>query len=253
MGVESNFEYGSRQGFWRVLELFRKHNMVFTCYAIGKAIEENPTVVPAMEQIGCEIASHAYRWIDYNLYTKDPEAEKVHVRMVVSAIRKTRESGKPPVGWYTGRDTINTKRLVQEVFNEMNIPLLYNSDAYNDDLPYWIESPARKGGQDEGMLIVPYTGDNNDMRFDKSPGFTTPDQFFEYLKAAFDTLYQEGLGGSPKMMSIGLHGRLIGRPGRIAGLREFMEYIESKPAVWITTREEIARHWRSRFPYSPGS
>lgn len=252
LSVESTYEYGSRQGVWRILNVFKEHGMVLTCYAVGKAIELNPQVVPVMEEMGCELASHAYRWIDYHVYEHDEAKERELMYKAIKAIENISSDHKPPVGWYTGRDTANTRRLVQEVYDELGYELLYNADCYNDDLPYWIPSPTAKvpgSPEDPGMLMLPYTFENNDMRFDKPHGFKLASDFFQYLKDSFDTLYEEGCKGSPKMMTIGLHCRLIGRPGRIAGLKRFMEYIKTKPGVWVTTRRDIAKHWRQTHPY----
>ncbi|BFZ64823.1 hypothetical protein YB2330_005976 [Saitoella coloradoensis] len=237
--VESGYEYGARCGFWRILSLFEEFGWGFTCWAVGRAIELNPGVVGAMRAGGHEIASHHYRWIDYSALTEDQEREHVrkHLDAVVAA-------GAPvPRGWYTGRFSARSWEVVKEVYAERGLEgeLLYGSDEYNDDLPYY--TPGN------GDLVIPYTLDNNDMKFHCVPGFVTSSQFFEYLRDAFDTLYAEGVAGRPKMMSVGLHCRIVGRAGRVAGLRRFMEYVSGKEGVWVAKREEIAKFWRREVPF----
>ncbi|KDN44688.1 carbohydrate esterase family 4 protein [Tilletiaria anomala UBC 951] len=255
IGTESGYEYGSHRGFWRILELFKEVGFVFTSWAIGKAVELNPKVVPAMQEAGCEVASHSYRWIDY---CDVPEStEKEHIEGAISAITKASMDGKtPPVGWYTGRQSLQTRRLVYDAYREKGLlDKLYDSDAYDEDLPYWVPSPSPSGSKPSPpLLVIPYTLDNNDMKFAQAPGFSTSSSFFEYLKDAFDTLYHEGTPieqggkGKPKMMSIGLHCRVVGRPGRFVGLKRFIEYIKNKEDVWVATRGQIAEHWRKTNP-----
>jgi putative urate catabolism protein len=227
MNVESMFEYGSRAGFWRLWRIFTARKWPVTVYAIATALARNAEVVAGMREAGFEIASHGLKWIDY----KDmPEAEeRVHMR---EAIRiHTEATGERPLGWYTGRTSANTLRLVLE-----DGGFLYSSDSYADDLPYWVRGP--KGPH----LIIPYTLDANDMRFVNPQGFGGGEEFFAYLKDSFDLLYAEG-ETAPKMMSIGLHCRLVGRPGRALALARFLDYVGSHERVWIARRIDIARHW----------
>jgi allantoinase len=231
--VESVYEYGSRAGFWRILRLFAERKLNFTSYAVGMAVARNPEGARAMAEAGHEIASHGWRWIDYQ---KVPIAiERKHMRLAIDAIEKA--CGARPLGWYTGRVSANTRRLIVEEGG-----FLYDSDVYNDDLPYW----STVGGK--GHLIIPYTLDNNDMKFGTAQGFNTGEDFYTYLRDAFDTLYREG-ETQPKMMSIGLHMRLVGRPGRIAGLARFLDHIQRHDKVWICRRVDIARHWIATHPY----
>jgi putative urate catabolism protein len=241
VNMETQYEYGSRAGVWRILRLFKKYKRVFTCYAVGKAVEKHPDVIKAMERDGHEIASHNHRWIDYQGLTEEKERE--YVRDSIKAIKDASLTGRAPVGWYTGRISDQSRRIVWEEYQKLGLPLLYECDAYNDDLPYWIDI------QGQGHLIIPYTLDQNDMKFCVPPGFTSPDGFFTYLKNAFDILYEEGKEGQPKIMSIGLHCRLVGKPGRAAALQQFLQYIGQFPDVWVCTREEIAHHWRKVHPF----
>ncbi|MCR9178114.1 MAG: allantoinase PuuE [Alphaproteobacteria bacterium] len=229
MNMESIYEYGSRAGFWRLHREFSSRALPITVYAVGMAMERNPDVGPAMIEAGWEVASHGYRWIDYQ---DVPEAEeREHVRRAIDAI--TRTTGTRPTGWYTGRISPNTRRLVVEEGG-----FLYDSDSYADDLPYWTTEFGAP------HLIVPYTLDANDMRFATAQGFNSGDQFFAYLRDSFDVLWAEG-ADSPKMISVGLHCRLVGRPGRIAGLRRFLDHVEKHDGVWICRRDEIAKHWHA--------
>jgi len=224
MNMESIYEYGSRAGFWRLRRLFDAHAMPVTVFAIASALARNPDVVTAMAQSDWEIASHGLKWIDYKDF--DKEDERAHM---LEALRiHTELSGAAPLGWYTGRSSKNSLDLVME-----DGGLLYSSDSYADDLPYWVE------GANGPHLIVPYTLDANDMRFATPQGFNSGDQFYAYLKDSFDVLYAEG----GKMMSIGLHCRLAGRPGRTAALARFLDYIEDHEGVWVARRADIARHW----------
>jgi putative urate catabolism protein len=226
MNIESMYEYGSRSGFWRLLRLFAKHQTPFTCFAVGMALLRNPAAVAAMQQAGHEIATHGWRWIDYQHMTEADE--RADLRQAIDA--HTQATGARPLGWYLGRCSPNTRRLVAEEGG-----FLYDSDSYADDLPYWDQAHACN------QLIVPYTLEANDMRF-ASGSLTTSAQFFAYLKDTFDMLYAEG-ETAPKMMSIGLHCRLAGRPGRAAALAQFLDYIYSFEQVWVCRRIDIARHW----------
>jgi allantoinase len=233
LSVESIYEYGARAGFWRILGLFRERDLTLTVYAVGMALERNPAAGRAMVDAGFEVASHGWRWIDYQHVPEDEE--RAHVKLAIAAIE--RATGSRPVGWYTGRNSPQTRRLVVEEGG-----FLYDSDSYADDLPYWVEV----GGQPH--LVIPYTLDNNDMKFAIHNGFSHGEEFFDYLRDAFAVLYAEG-AERPKMMSVGLHCRLAGRPGRAAALARFLDYARGHDRVWITTRAEIARHWRRQHPY----
>lgn len=229
LNMESIYEYGSRAGFWRLHRLFTELNVPCTVYSVTLAMMRNPDAVAAMNEAGWEIASHGYRWHEYKDYPE--ELERQHI---LDAVRlHTEVAGERPYGMYQGKPSINTLRLVQEEGG-----FLYSSDSYADDLPFWV-----KGLDGKPFLIIPYTLDANDMRFATPQGFNSGDQFYTYLKDTFDALYQEGKEGAPKMMSVGLHCRLVGRPGRIAALRRFMEYVLEHKKVWIPKRIEIARHW----------
>jgi putative urate catabolism protein len=227
MNVESMYEYGSRAGFWRLWRIFTERQMPVTVFAVATALARNPEAVAAMREAQWEIASHGLKWIDY----KDvPESEeRAHL---AEAIRiHTKATGERPLGWYTGRNSASTLNAVLDEGG-----FLYSSDSYADDLPYWIKGPK------EPHLIIPYTLDANDMRFINPQGFGTGDELFAYLKDAFDVLYGEG-ERAPKMMSVGLHCRLVGRPGRAAGLIRFLDYLAPRSGVWIARRVDIARHW----------
>jgi len=237
MSMEWLYEYGSRAGFWRLYRLFVNRGAPATIFAVGMALERNPDATQAMVDAGFEIASHGWRWIDYQYV--DEATEREHVRLAVESIEKM--TGQRPVGWYTGRCGPNTRRLVAE-----HGGFLYDADSYADDLPYWEQVEG------EPQLIVPYTLDVNDMRFVAPQGFNSGDQFFSYLKDAFDVLYAEG-ETAPKMLSIGLHCRVAGHPGRTAALARFIDYVQSHDQVWLCTRAEIARHWRETHPYNAAS
>ena len=228
MSMESIYEYGSRAGFWRLHRLFTSRNIPVTIFGVAMALERNLAAVEAMLQADWEIASHGYRWIDYNNIPEDIERE--HMAKAIDI--HTRVTGSRPLGWYTGRTSSYTQRLVQEAGG-----FLYDADSYADDLPYWVETPAG-----DPHLVVPYTLDTNDMRFASPQGFNSGEQFFAYLRDAFDVLYAEG-EASPKMLSIGLHCRLTGRPGRTASLEKFIDYVSSHADVWLCRRIDIARHW----------
>ena len=227
MNVESMYEYGSRAGFWRLWRLFGARKLPITVFGVARALARNLDAVAAMREAGWEIASHGLKWIDY----KDtPEAEER--ADLIEAIRiHTKVTGARPLGWYTGRTSVNSLKLVLEEGG-----FTYSSDSYADDLPYWVKGP--KGPH----VIVPYPLDANDMRFVNAQGFAGSDEFFAFLRDAFDVLYAEG-HDAPKMMSIGLHCRLTGRPGRTAGLARFLDHIAKHDRVWVATRLDIARHW----------
>jgi allantoinase len=228
LNVESNFEYGSRVGFWEIMRLLRNTGAQATVYAVGMALERNPEAAAEIARSGFEVAGHGQRWIDYQVVAED--VERAHIARNVDVI--TRLIGRRPVGWYTGRPSPNTRRLVVE-----NGGFLYDSDAYNDDLPYWTEVSGRR------HLVIPYSFDNNDSRLQRGADFSTGDQFFTYCRDAFDWLYRLGAEGRPRMMSIGLHGRIIGRPGRIGALARLLEYIRRHNGVWLCSRSAIAQHW----------
>jgi putative urate catabolism protein len=231
--VEDLYEYGSRAGFWRLMRLFEERRAAFTAWAVGLALERNPEAGLAMAEAGHEVASHSWRWIDY---ADMPEAEeREHIRRTVEVIKRI--TGSEPLGWYTGRYSRNTRRLVMEETNT-----LYDSDCYNDDLPYWTTVAGRP------RLLVPYALDTNDFKFALIPGWTSGEDFYIYLKAAFDQLYREG-EREPKMMSVGLHCRLTGRPARADALARFMDHVLRHDGVWICKRAEIARHWIEQHPF----
>lgn len=231
MTVESVYEYGSRAGFWRIWRLFTRRNVPLTVFGVTQALASNPEAVAAMREADWEIASHGLKWIDYARF--DPEIEAAHMD---EAIRLHSElTGSAPLGWYTGRFSPNTLPLA------MARNFTYLADSYADDLPYWMRGP--KGP----ALIVPYTMEVNDMRFSVAQGFNSGDQFFAYLRDAFDVLYAEG-AEAPKMMSIGLHCRLVGRPGRFAALVRFLDYLAAHDRVWLTRRIDIANHWIAHHP-----
>ena len=232
INMETLYEYGSRAGFWRIHKLFEKYNLPLTIFGVGMALERNLEICKEMKKSNYEIASHGWRWIDYQNVPK--AKEKQHMKLAIQSIKKI--FGQRPLGWYTGRCSPNTRDLVMEEGG-----FLYDSDSYSDDLPYW---EMRRGGK---QLIIPYTLDNNDMRFVTNQGFNSGDQFYTYLKDSFDALYAEG-NVSPKMMSIGLHCRLIGRPGRIQSLRKFLDYILKYNDIWICKRIDIAKHWIKNYP-----
>jgi len=240
LSMESLYEYGSRAGVWRLLRLFRDRGVPLTVFGVAMALERNPAVVDAFLRDGHEVASHGWRWISYQ--SVDEATEREHLERAVETIRRL--TGAPPLGWYTGRDSPNTRRLVVE-----HGGFAYDADSYADDLPYWTEVECARGRVPH--LVVPYTLDSNDMRFATPQGFNSGEQFFAYLKDAFDTLYAEGDPAGldrPKMLSIGLHCRIIGRPGRIAALARFVDYARSHERVWFARRIDIARHWMAMHP-----
>jgi putative urate catabolism protein len=236
MSMESIYEYGARAGFWRLWRMFTERNCPVTVFGVASALARSPEQTAAMREAGWEIASHGLKWIDYKEFTREDEA--AHMR---EAIRiHTEVTGERPLGWYTGRSALNTLPLVMEEGG-----FVYSADSYADDLPYWVEGPQGP------HLIVPYTLDANDMRFATAQGFNSGDQFFTYLKDSFDMLYAEG-ADRPKMLSVGLHCRLVGRPGRAASLKRFIDYVQGHDRVWIARRIDIAEHWRSRHPAGEG-
>ena len=237
MNMESLYEYGSRAGFWRLYRAFTQRGLPVTVYAVAMALERNPPAVAAMVAADWEMATHGYRWIDYQYVAEAVERE--HIAKAVAI--HTQTAGTRPLGWYQGRCSPNTRRLVAEEGG-----FLYNADSYADDLPYWDLSTGKP------QLIVPYAFDSNDMRFATPQGFNSGDQFFAYLKDTFDVLYREG-ESRPRMMSIGLHCRLAGRPGRTAALERFLDYAVGHERVWITRRIDIARHWIATHPFDSDS
>ena len=230
--MESIYEYGSRVGVWRLLDLFARYEIPLTIFGVAMALERNPAVAEAAMAAGHEICSHGYRWIDYRDVPEDVERE--HLERAIEIIRSL--TGERPLGWYTGRTSERTRALVVEEGG-----FLYDADDYNDDLPFWTEVNGKS------HLVVPYTLDNNDMRFATPQGFNSGDQFYSYLRDAFDVLYAEG-EHTPRMMSVGLHCRLVGRPGRLAALARFIEYTRRFDDVWFGRRIDIARHWRVAHP-----
>jgi putative urate catabolism protein len=233
MSMESIYEYGSRAGVWRILELFKRYGAPLTVYGIAMAMERNPAVVDAFLKAGHEIASHGWRWINYQYVP--PETEREHMQRAIEIHKRL--TGERPLGWYTGRTSPSTRRLVVE-----DGGFVYDADDYNDDLPWY----DRRYGK--AQLVVPYTLDANDMRFASPQGFNSGEQFFQYLKDSFDVLYEEGRR-FPRMLSVGLHCRLVGRPGRLASLERFLKYVTNKSKVWIPRRIDIARHWLKHHPH----
>jgi allantoinase len=231
--VESVFEYGSRRGAWRLLDIFREFSITVSVLGVVRALEQNPELAKACVERGHEIVSHGYRWIDYGAV---PEAvEREHIRLAVEGL--TALVGERPLGWMTGRPGPNTRRLLCEEGG-----FLYDRDSLADELPYWLRM------ENGAHLVIPYSYEANDNRFNENTGFATGRDFFEYMRAAFDLLYREGAKGSPKLLSIGLHDRLIGRPGRAGGLINLLEYMQGFERVWFCRGIDIARHWRRHFP-----
>lgn len=246
MSMESLYEYGSRAGLWRLLRLFEERKLPLTVFGVSMALQRNPEAVAAFQELGHEIACHGLRWISYQ--NIDEATERAHMHEAVQIIREL--TGSAPLGWYTGRDSPNTRRLVVE-----HGGFRYDADHYGDDLPFW--QPVTYTDQagklaTQPQLIVPYTLDTNDMRFAAAQGFNSGTQFFDYLKDAFDMLYAEGDPhglNQPKMLSVGLHCRLVGRPGRAAALARFLDYVQQHDQVWIARRIDIAEHWHAHHPY----
>ena len=233
MSMESFYEYGSRVGVWRLFNLFKQYEIPITIFAIAMALQRNPDVVEAALKNEFEMCSHGLRWIDYQYISEEIEKEHLYKAIEIH----TEATGERPLGWYTGRTGPNTRRLVAEEGG-----FLYDADDYSDELPFWSKI------ENSPHLIVPYSLDANDMRFAAAQGFNAGDQFFNYLKDSFDTLYAEG-EAAPKMMSVGLHCRIVGRPGRFQALKKFVEYARSHDKVWFARRVDIARHWRTEHPY----
>lgn len=236
LNVESTFEYGSRVGFWEVMRILRKRGVEATVYAVGMALERNPLAAAEMAASGFEVACHGQRWIDYQFIAEAQERNDMLRNVEVV----TRLIGQRPVGWYTGRPGPNTRRLAAQLGG-----FLYDSDAYNDDLPYWV----RVGGAHQ--LIIPHTFDCNDSRLQRGGDIATGEDFLRYCRDAFDWLYRRGGEGCPRMMTISLHGRIIGRPGRIGALERLLEHIQRHEGVWMCSRAAIARHWRALHPAPP--
>ncbi len=244
MSMESIYEYGSRAGLWRVLRAFESRRLPMTVFGVAMALQRHPEAVAAFQELGHEIACHGLRWISYQGI--DVATERAHLAEAVAIQREL--TGSAPLGWYTGRDSPNTRRLVVE-----HGGFVYDADSYADDLPYWTEVAVERDGGSALVphLVVPYTLDSNDMRFAATQGFNSGSQFFDYLKDAFDVLYREGDPAgldAPKMLSIGLHSRLVGRPARIAALERFLDYVLAHDRVWVARRIDIARHWTATHP-----
>lgn len=237
LSMESIYEYGSRVGVWRILREFERRGLPLTVFGVGMALERNPEATQAFIELGHEIAAHGYRWIHYQNVPIDIERE--HMQRCIAIFKQL--TGQRPLGWYTGRDSPNTRQLVVEEGG-----FLYDSDYYGDDLPFW-RAVSTSDGSKKNHLIVPYTLDTNDMRFATPQGFNTAEHFYRYLVDAFDVLYAEG-ETYPKMLSVGLHCRLIGRPGRFSALQRFLDYVQKHEKVWVCRRIDIARHWIEHHP-----
>ncbi|MFM2479044.1 allantoinase PuuE [Celerinatantimonas sp. MCCC 1A17872] len=237
ISMESLYDYGSRVGVWRLLKEFEERQLPLTVFAIATALAKNPQVTNALISHGHEVCGHGLKWIHYQNVPKAIEQEHLHQALALYQ----QLTGSRPLGWYTGRDSPNTRQLLLEEGG-----FCYDSDSYADDLPFWM--PYQQDGQHRAHLVVPYTLDNNDMRFYSPYGFSHGDEFFHYLKDSFDCLYAEG-AEHPKMMSVGLHCRISGRPGRMSGLQRFLDYVQSKSDVWIAQRIDIARYWAEHYPY----
>ena len=243
ISMEGIYEYGSRAGVWRILRDFEKRNLPLTVFGVGMALERHPELCSALVELGHEIACHGWRWIHYQSLPE--EVEREHMQRGMDAL--TRLTGNRPLGWYTGRDSPNTRRLVADYGG-----FEYDSDYYGEDLPFWMQV-KKTSGDVVPQLIVPYTLDCNDMRFALPQGYSYADPFFQYLKDTFDTLYAEGDPAGlnqPSMMSIGMHCRLLGRPGRITALQRFLDHVQQHDKVWVAKRLDIARHWKTTHPFS---
>ncbi|MCB1635222.1 MAG: allantoinase PuuE [Xanthomonadales bacterium] len=237
LSMESIYEYGSRVGAWRILREFERRQLPLTVFAVAMAMQRNPELVAACQQAGHELASHGWRWIHYQQI--DEATEREHLRQAIAI--HTELTGSPPLGWYTGRDSPNTRRLLVE-----HGGFAYDADYYGDELPFWTQVRS-SDGQSHPHLVVPYTLDANDMRFATPQGFNCATQFYEYLRDSFDVLYAEG-EERPRMLSIGMHGRLLGRPGRFLALQRFLDHVARFDRVWVCRRIDIARHWQQHFP-----
>ena len=242
MSMEGIYEYGSRVGVWRILREFEKRGLPLTVFGVGMALQRHPELTAAFVELGHEIACHGWRWISYQ--NLDEATEREHMRLGLDAIEKL--TGNRPLGWYTGRDSPQTRRLVAD-----DGGLLYDSDYYGDDLPFWMKV-KRSDGTVVPRLVVPYTLDTNDMRFSLPQGFAQAEDFYIYLRDSFDALYAEGDPNgqnAPKMMSIGMHCRLLGRPGRLVALQRFLDHVAKHDKVWVCRRVDIARHWQATHPF----
>ena len=238
LSMESIYEYGSRVGVWRILREFERRGLPLSVFGVGMALQRNPEVTAAFVELGHEIVCHGWRWIHYQQI--DEATEREHMRLALDVIEQM--TGARPLGWYTGRDSPNTRRLVVD-----DGRLLYDSDYYGDDLPFWTQV-TRSDGATVPHLIVPYSLDTNDMRFALPQGFSHGDPFFQYLKDSFDVLYAEG-EERPAILNIGMHCRLLGRPGRFLALQRFLDYLEQHDRVWVCQRIDIARHWATHHPW----
>ena len=242
MSMEGIYEYGSRVGVWRILREFEKRGLPLTVFGVGMALQRHPELTAAFVELGHEIACHGWRWISYQ--NLDEATEREHMRLGLDAIEKL--TGNRPLGWYTGRDSPQTRRLVAD-----DGGLLYDSDYYGDDLPFWMKV-KRTDGTVVPRLVLPYTLDTNDMRFALPQGFAQAEDFYIYLRDSFDALYAEGDPNgenAPKMMSIGMHCRLLGRPGRLVALQRFLDHVAKHDKVWVCRRVDIARHWQATHPF----
>ncbi|MEW6707915.1 MAG: allantoinase PuuE [Pseudomonadota bacterium] len=242
LSMESIYEYGSRAGVWRILREFERRALPLTVFGVAMALERHPEATAAFKALGHEIACHGWRWIHYQ--NVDEATEREHMARAMATIERL--TGERPLGWYTGRDSPNTRRLVAE-----HGGFEYDSDHYGDDLPFWLQV-KRSDGSLAPHLVVPYTLDANDMRFSSAQGFATGDDFFHYLRDAFDLLYEEG-AECPRMMSVGMHCRLLGRPGRMRALQRFLDHVEARAQVWVCRRIDIARHWKQVHPFDAAS
>jgi allantoinase len=243
LSMESIYEYGSRVGVWRILREFERRGLPLTVFGVAMALQRHPELSAALVEQGHEIACHGWRWINYQQV--DEATERAHLRLGTDILKQL-TGGQWPLGWYTGRDSPATRRLVVE-----HGGFEYDSDYYGDDLPFWLNVKTG-GGALKPQLVVPYTMDCNDMRFGLPQGFSQGDDFFQYLRDSFDVLYAEG-AESPKMMSVGMHCRILGRPGRLRGLQRFLDHVERHDKVWITRRIDIARHWKQLHPFDPAT
>jgi putative urate catabolism protein len=242
LSMESIYEYGSRVGVWRLLREFELRGLPLTVFGVSMALERHPEVAAALRELGHEIACHGWRWIHYQAV--DEATEREHMVRGMQVIERL--TGERPLGWYTGRDSPNTRRLVAD-FGGFE----YDSDSYADELPYWLQVKKTDGSL-APHLVVPYTLDANDMRFSSAQGFATGEDFFHYLRDSFDVLYAEG-NETPRMMSVGMHCRLLGRPGRLRGLQRFLDHIAAHDRVWVCRRVDVARHWKQVHPFDPAT
>lgn len=238
MSMDSMYEYGARAGFWRIHQEFQKRGLPMTIFGVGMALARHPHIVDAIKNSPYDVVSHGQRWIHYQ--DMDVETERMYMDQALSVLEAL--FGETPIGWYTGRDSPNTRQLLAE-FPQIQ----YDCDYYGDDLPFWT-TLTQPDGSTRPHLIIPYTLESNDMKFCSPGGFNSGEQFFQYLKDAFDVLYAEG-ETAPKMLSIGMHCRILGRPGRFKALQRFLDYVQSHDRVWICRRNDIAKHWYTQHPY----